>query len=103
MLTKIKIRRINQGIPSGILWETFYCRFFFFTFIFPTFLVHFYQLSLLLLLLLLLLLKKVGSASLRESGIHPISPQTPAPQYQPVDRKKRKGKRVEDHRRDRAA
>ena len=39
-------------------------------------------------LLLLLLFKKVGSARLRESGIHPISPKTPAPQYQPIDRKK---------------
>ena len=40
-----------------------------------------------LLLLLLLLLKKVSSA----------------PQYQPVDRKKRKGKIVEDYSKDRAA
>ena len=48
------------------------------------------------LLLLLLLLKKVGSARLRESGIHPISPKTPAPQYHSIDRTKRKGKRVED-------
>ena len=39
---------------------------------------------------LLLLLKKVGSARLRESDIHPISPKTSAPQYQPIDRKKRK-------------
>ena len=52
---------------------------------------------------LLLLLKKVGSTRLRESVIHPISPNTPAPQYQPIDRKKRKGKRVEDNSRDRAA
>ena len=43
---------------------------------------------------LLLLLKKVGSATLRESDIHPISPKTSAPQNQPIDRKKRKGKRV---------
>ena len=57
----------------------------------------------LLLILLLLLLKKVGSARHRESGIHPISPKTPAPQYQPIDRKKRKGKKVEDYSRDRAA
>ena len=49
-----------------------------------------------IILLLLLLLKKVGSARLRESGIHPISPKTPDPQYQPIDKKKRKGKRVED-------
>ena len=53
--------------------------------------------------LLLLLLKKVSSARLGESDIHPISPKTPAPQYQPIDRKKRKGKRVEDYSRDRAA
>ena len=52
--------------------------------------------------LLLLLLKNVGSARLRESGVHPISPKTTAPQYQPIDRKKRKGKRVEDYSRDRA-
>ena len=55
------------------------------------------------LLLLLLLLKKVSSARLAESDMHPISPKTPAPQYQPIDRKKRKGKRVEDYSRDRAA
>ena len=53
--------------------------------------------------LLLLLLKKVGSARLRESDMHLISPKTPAPQYQPIDRKNRKGKRVEDYSRDRAA
>ena len=56
-----------------------------------------------ILLLLLLLLKKVSGARLRESDIHPISPKTSAPQYQPIDRKKRKGKRVEDYSRDRAA
>ena len=53
-------------------------------------------------LLLLLVVKQVGSARLRESGIHPISPKTPAPQYLPIYRKKRKGKRVEDYSRDRA-
>ena len=40
----------------------------------------------------ILLFKKVGSARLRESDIHPISPKTPAPQYQPIDRKKRREK-----------
>ena len=54
-------------------------------------------------IILLLLLKKVGSARLSEGDIHPISPKTPAPQYQPINRKKRKGKRVEDYSRDRAA
>ena len=57
----------------------------------------------LLVLLLLLLLKKVSSARLRESDIHHISPKTKAPQYQPIDRKKRKGKRVGDCSKDRAA
>ena len=52
---------------------------------------------------ILLLLKKVGSARLRESDIHPISSKTSAPQYQPIDRKKRKGKIVEDYSRYRAA
>ena len=47
--------------------------------------------------LLLLLLKKVGNARLRESDIHPISPKTPAAQHQSIDRKKRKGKIVDDH------
>ena len=36
--------------------------------------------------------KKVGSARLRESDLHPISPKTPAPQHQLIDRKKRNGK-----------
>ena len=47
----------------------------------------------LLILLLLLSLKNVGSARLGESDIHPIIPKTPAPQNQPIDRKKRKGKK----------
>ena len=50
---------------------------------------------------LLLLLEKVSSARLRESDIDPISPKTPGPQYKPIDRKKRKGKTVEDYNRDR--
>ena len=53
--------------------------------------------------ILLLLLKKVGSARLRESDIHPISLKTPAIQCQPIDRKKRKVKRGEDYSRDRVA
>ena len=54
-------------------------------------------------ILLKILLKKVGSARLTESDVHPFSPKTQAPQYQPIDRKKRKGKREEDYSRDRAA
>ena len=71
--------------------------------------MHFFQDSLCLIIkttkysILLLLFKKVSSASLGESDIHPFRPKTPAPQYQPIDRKKRKGKRVEDYSRDRAA
>ena len=40
---------------------------------------------------------------LKESDIHPISQKTPAPQYQLIDRKKRKGKIGEDYSRDRVA
>ena len=46
----------------------------------------------LLLLLLLLLLKKIGNARPGEGDCHPISPKTPAPHYQPIEEKKRKGK-----------
>ena len=56
-----------------------------------------------MLLLLLLLSKEVGRARLRESDIHPISPKIAAPQYQPIDRKKRNRKIVEDYSRDKAA
>ena len=55
-----------------------------------------------LLLLLLLLLKEEGSARLRESDIHLISPKTSAPQYQLIERRE-KVKIVEDYSRDRAA
>ena len=33
----------------------------------------------------------------RDSDIHPISPKTPAPQYQLIDKKKRNWKIVEDY------
>ena len=55
------------------------------------------------IIIIIILFKKVGSARLRERDVHPISPKTPSPQYQPIDRKKRKGKRVKDYSRDRAA
>ena len=42
--------------------------------------------------LLLLLLKKIGNARPGEGDCHPISPKTPAPPYQPIEEKKRKGK-----------
>ena len=44
----------------------------------------------------LLLLKEVVTAGLGESDVHPIIAKTPVPQYQPIDRKKRKGEIVED-------
>ena len=43
------------------------------------------------LLLLLLLLKEVRNERLGESGIHNISPQTPAHKYHFIERKNRKG------------
>ena len=38
-----------------------------------------------------------------ERMMYTLSAEDPSPQYQPIDRKKRKGKRVEDYSRDRAA
>ena len=43
-------------------------------------------------LLLLLLFKKIGNARPGEGDCQPISPKTPAPHYQPIEEKKRKGK-----------
>ena len=56
-----------------------------------------------ILLLSLLLLNEIGSARLRESDIHPITPKTPAPHNQSIYRNKTKGKIVEDYSRDRTA
>ena len=44
------------------------------------------------LLLLSLLLKKIGNTRPGEGDWHPIGPNTPAPHYQPIEEKKRKGK-----------
>ena len=54
----------------------------------------------LLKIMIIPIIKMVGSARLGESGVNPISPKTPAPQYQPIDRKEREVKRVEDYSRD---
>ena len=54
-------------------------------------------LNIIIIIIIIIIIKRVGSARLRESDIHPISPETPAPQYQPIDRKKRKGKIAEDY------
>ena len=43
-------------------------------------------------LLLLLLLREVGNDRLGQTDSHPITSKTKAPQYQPIDRKKRKRK-----------
>ena len=56
-----------------------------------------------LLIIIIIFIKKVGSARLWESDAHPISSNTPAPQYQPIDRKKEMGKIVVDDSKDRAA
>ena len=53
-----------------------------------------------IIIIIIIIIKNVSSARLGESDIHHISPKTPAPQYQPIDRRKRKGKRVEDYSRD---
>ena len=46
------------------------------------------------MVLLLLLFKKVGNARLGVGDQHPISPKTTAPQYQPIELRKRKGKQL---------
>ena len=55
------------------------------------------------LVIIIIIKKGLQCKAERESDIHPISPETSAPQYQPIDRQKRKGKRVEDYSRDRSA
>ena len=62
-----------------------------------------FQYQCMLSAIIIIVKKKVGSARLRESDIHPISLKTSAPQYQPIDRKKGNGKRAEGNSRDRAA
>ena len=52
---------------------------------------------------IIIIIKKVDSARLRERDLHPISPKTPAPQYQHMDRKKRKEKIIENYSTDRAS
>ena len=53
--------------------------------------------------IIIIIKKGLHQCKVRESDLHPISPKTPAPGYQPIDRKKRNGKRVEDYSRYRAA
>ena len=53
--------------------------------------------------IIIIIIKKGRQCKAESDDVHPISPKTPAPQYQPIDRKKRKGKRLEDYSRDRAA
>ena len=43
-----------------------------------------------IIVIIIIMIISVGSARLRESDIHPMSPKTPAPQYRPLDRKTRK-------------
>ena len=38
-----------------------------------------------IIIIIIIIIKKVGNAMLGESDLHPISPKTPAPQYQPKE------------------
>ena len=58
------------------------------------------QSSNVLIIIIIIIIIKTGPQC--KTYIHTISPKTPAPQYQPMDRNKRKGKMVVDYRRDRA-
>ena len=56
-----------------------------------------------IIIISIIIIKKGRQCKAEREWYTPISPKTPAPQYQPIDRKKRNGKRVEDYSRDRAA
>ena len=44
------------------------------------------------IIIIIIIITKLGSASQRESDLHPIGPRPADPQYQPGDRKKKLGK-----------
>ena len=44
------------------------------------------------IIIIIIIIKKIGNARPGEGDCHPISPKTPAPHYQPIEEKKRKGK-----------
>ena len=54
-------------------------------------------------IIIIIIIKKGQQCKAGREWYNPISPKTPAPQYQPIDRKKRKEKSAEDYSRDRAA
>ena len=43
-------------------------------------------------IIIIIVKKKIGNTRPGEGDCHPISPKTPAPHYQPIEEKKRKGK-----------
>ena len=45
-----------------------------------------------IIIIIIIIIKKIGNARPGEGDCHPISPKTPAPHYQPIEEKKRKGK-----------
>ena len=53
--------------------------------------------------IIIISIKKGRQCKAEREWCTPYQSEDPAPQYQPIDRKKRKGKRVEDYSRDRAA
>ena len=82
--TLLYIRRINV-----VVHELIFTIWWIFSYIYECF----QRIKIVLLLLLsLLLLKKVGNARLGESYLHQIDSKTPAQQYQPIERMKRKRK-----------
>ena len=55
------------------------------------------------IIIIIIIIKKGRQCKAEREWCTPYQSNTPAPQYQPIYRKKRKGKRVEDYSRDRAA
>ena len=52
---------------------------------------------------IIIIIKKGRHCKAEREWYTPYQSKDPSPQYQPIDRKKRKGKKVEDYSRDRAA
>ena len=46
-----------------------------------------------IIIIIIIMIKKGRQCKAGDSGIQPISPKTPAPQYQPIDRKAINGKK----------
>ena len=56
-----------------------------------------------IIIIIIIIIKKGRQCKAEREWYTPYQSEDPSPQYQPIDRKKRKGKKAEDYSRDRAA